>query len=83
MTSTEQRQLTGPPATEAEGDAEQAPAKLPRLVVVHPDQVLQRGFPYRARFSLDGVVLRYMAASAAIVAALTSLTALGVALLGR
>jgi hypothetical protein len=92
VTSTEQRKLAGPPSAEAEGQAPQLLAKPSRRVVVHPDQVFQRSLPYReqfsldpyrARLSLDGVVVRYIMASAAIIAALTSLTALGVALLVR
>lgn len=56
--------------------------KISRRIVVRPDQIFQREIYRRTRLSLEGVVVRYVLISAAIVATLSLLAALGLALLG-
>ena len=81
LTLTNPRQIEGPPPAEV-GLGRKALSKGVRQIVVRPDQILQREFYRRTRLSLEGVVMRYILISAAIVATLTALAVLGLALLG-
>jgi hypothetical protein len=75
------RQIEDPAPSETEPERGLPARKPPRRIVVRPEQVFQREFYRRTRLSLESVVIHYVLISAAIVAGLSILAALGLALL--
>jgi hypothetical protein len=80
---TEPRRLERPSAiAPPPGQTLVSRAPAPRRIVVSPDQIFPQEASRRLGLSLEGVVIRYMLISAAIVATVSVLAVLGLALLG-
>lgn len=81
---TKPRQIPREAPSKPDGGRDVAvPSKIPRRIVVRPDQIFQREFERLTRRSFEGVVARYVLISGAVVGALAIFALVATTLLGH